>query len=30
VLVERQRPEVRATGAQGFDRYSRESDKQIG
>jgi hypothetical protein len=30
VLAERQRPEVRATGAQGFDRYSLENDKQRG
>jgi len=30
VLAERQRPEVRATGAQGFDRFSRGSDKQKG
>ena len=27
VLTERQRPEVRATGAQGFDRFSRGSDR---
>jgi len=30
VLAERQRPEVRATGAQGFDRFSRGSDRQRG
>jgi len=30
VLSERQRPEVRATGAQGIDRFSRGSDRQRG
>jgi hypothetical protein len=30
VLAERQRPELRETGAQGFDRFSRGSDKQRG
>ena len=30
VLKERQRPEVRATGAQGLDRFSRGSDRQRG
>jgi len=30
VLTDRQRPEVRATGAQGFDRFSRVSDRQRG
>ena len=28
VLTERQRPEVRATGAQGFDRFSRGSETE--
>ena len=30
MLAERQRPEVRATGAQGFDRFSRGSGRQRG
>jgi len=30
VLKERQRPEVRATGAEGIDRFSRGSDRQRG
>ena len=30
VLKERQCPEVRATGAQGFDKFSRGSDRQTG